>query len=385
VENLSHSLIGAALAEAALPGNATRSQRTLFYVTGIVAANLPDADLLYTSITPPPLGYLLHHRGHTHTVAGLIALAAVIGVISLIPALRRLVRPTEPRYGLLVLAALASHLVADSWNSYGVHPFWPLTNRWFYGDAVYILEPWLWGLLGVSAVMNTRSDRGRLILAGVLIAIPIAAAAVGVIAPFVLLPIALVVALFVLVFRSRPARTRAWAAMAAVAVFVLASLGIGRAVRVVVELDEMRAPYRHFVDAVLNPRPGNPLCWSVLVMEQAGDTLYLERGTIDVARRWSPIGACDGGASAGWTPVATQSVSGLRDAMHADCRVRAWLQFGRAPVLDAGWISDARFGGTARGNFTAMAVANGASATDCPPHLTHWDLPRADVLTGSPP
>jgi hypothetical protein len=118
-------------------------------------------------------------------------------------------------------------------------------------------------------------------------------------------------------------------------------------------------------------------------MEQAGDSLYLARGTIDVARRVSPIGACGRGASGGWTPVAAQSVSALRETMHADCRVRAWLQFGRVPVLDAGWIADARFGGTGRGNFTAMEVSDGASATDCPPHLTHWDLPRADVLTHS--
>jgi inner membrane protein len=386
LENLSHSLIGAVLAETALPNDATRSQRTLFYVTGIIAANLPDADLLYTSITPPPLGYLLHHRGHTHTVVGLVALAALIGIVSLIPALRRLIRSAERRYWLLVFAALGSHLLADSWNSYGVHPFWPLTNRWYYGDAVYILEPWLWTLLGVSVAMNTRGNRGRLILSGALIAIPIAAAATGLIAPLALVPIALAGALFVAVFRSRPARARAQASLAAAALFVLGSIAIGSGVRLVVKSEATRAPYRHFVDAALNPRPGNPLCWSALVVERAGDSLYTKRGMIDVARRLSPVGACGRRESDGWTPVATQSVNALRSAMTEDCRVRAWLQFGRVPVLEAGWISDARFGGTGRGNFTAMEVADIGSVSDCPTHLTHWDLPRADVLSGpSPP
>jgi hypothetical protein len=70
--------------------------------------------------------------------------------------------------------------------------------------------------------------------------------------------------------------------------------------------------------------------------------------------------------------------------MAGDCRVRAWLQFGRAPSMRDGWISDARFGGSGRGNFSAMQVADGASARECPPHLTDWDLPRADVLLAPP-
>src|SRR4051812_15547160 len=154
MENLTHSLLGAAIAEATLPAAATRAQRTAFYVVGIIAANLPDADLLYTSITPAPLGYLLHHRGHTHTIAGLVALAALIGLVCALPAIRRHVAPIARRFWILVAAALASHLIADAWNSYGVHPLFPFSSRWFYGDAVYILEPWLWMLLGVSVAMN---------------------------------------------------------------------------------------------------------------------------------------------------------------------------------------------------------------------------------------
>ena len=31
------------------------------------------------------------------------------------------------------------HIFVDSWNSYGVHPFWPISSRWIYGDFVFIL------------------------------------------------------------------------------------------------------------------------------------------------------------------------------------------------------------------------------------------------------
>src|SRR5262245_42957762 len=99
--------MGATLAELALPANARPAQRGLFYATGIVAANLPDADLFYTSITPPPLGYLLHHRGHTHTVVGIIMLAIAMAlVLWAVPGTRRLIAESRQRFWVLVIVAL---------------------------------------------------------------------------------------------------------------------------------------------------------------------------------------------------------------------------------------------------------------------------------------
>jgi len=157
VDNLTHSLVGATLAELALPVGAPRAVRRTFYVAGVLAANLPDADLVYTRITPAPLGALLHHRGHTHTVAGLVLLGFAMVAVLLLPRFRDAVAPARGRLWALIAIALASHLVLDSWNSYGVHPFWPFSSRWFYGDAVYILEPWLWMILGVVAYFVMRS------------------------------------------------------------------------------------------------------------------------------------------------------------------------------------------------------------------------------------
>jgi len=176
VENITHSLVGATLAELALPATATPAQRRIFFTAGVIAANLPDADLLYTRITAPPLGYLLHHRGHTHTLGGLVAQALLIGLIALFPPLRRRIGTSGKRFAVLVGAALLSHLLLDSWNSYGVHPFWPFNNQWFYGDAIYIAEPWLWILLGVAVVMNARSRISR-VMVGALLGVVIIAVA----------------------------------------------------------------------------------------------------------------------------------------------------------------------------------------------------------------
>ena len=71
LDNLTHSLAGRRPrgGRAARP-TSTRTARRLFLATGVIASNLPDLDLVYTGIAPAPLGYLLHHRGHTHTSSG---------------------------------------------------------------------------------------------------------------------------------------------------------------------------------------------------------------------------------------------------------------------------------------------------------------------------
>jgi len=42
---------------------------------------------------------------------------------------------------LAALAGVALHLLMDATNDYGVHPFYPLTNDWFYGDFLFLGEP----------------------------------------------------------------------------------------------------------------------------------------------------------------------------------------------------------------------------------------------------
>jgi inner membrane protein len=373
VENLTHSLLGAVIAEAALPAGATRFQRGVFYTAGILAANLPDADLAYTSIMPSPLGYLLQHRGHTHTIVGLLPLALLIWFVTLAPSISRELDGVRKRFWLMAGAALGSHILADSWNSYGVHPFWPIDNRWLYGDSVYILEPWLWTLLGVSVVMNTQGKRARLLLAGLLIALPIVAAAIGMTGKLTPIPLAVIAVAFIVTMRNRPARARASLSLALAGAFVLCSYGLGAAARARAELGLRDG--RPLVDIVMNPRPANPLCWNALAIQRDGDDLVLRSATVALART---------GCETHWTPERRQSIAQLRTAAQEHCDVRAWLQFGRVPVIDGEWIADARYGGSGRGNFSAMRIAPSRSGSDCPPHLTAWRYPRADVLTGMP-
>jgi len=141
MDNVTHSLAGLLLAESAVRLRAHREQsepsarfRAAAAISSIIAANLPDADLFYTGIGGDRLRYMLHHRGHTHTVVMAIVGAVLVWFASLfVWRWRTRSRPSvaDRRWllGLLLVSTL-SHLVLDWTNSYGVHPFWPVDDRW---------------------------------------------------------------------------------------------------------------------------------------------------------------------------------------------------------------------------------------------------------------
>ncbi len=66
--------------------------------------------------------------------------------------------PVVPRQ-VLLLAALAtwSHPLLDYMNSYGIRLLMPFSERWFYGDALYIVDPWLYLVLGAGVWAAARA------------------------------------------------------------------------------------------------------------------------------------------------------------------------------------------------------------------------------------
>jgi inner membrane protein len=49
-----------------------------------------------------------------------------------------------------------SHVFLDYLNNYGVRLLTPFDWRWFYGDAVFIVDPWLWLVLGAGVWLARR-------------------------------------------------------------------------------------------------------------------------------------------------------------------------------------------------------------------------------------
>ena len=154
MENLAHSLVGVALSRAGL------GRKTPFgTVSLVVAANLPDADIVVSGWGP--LHYLHHHRGVTHSVLGVLVLALLFSLLLKFLARFRSGDKTFP-FGPLLLSVtvtLVSHPLLDWTNSYGIRPWLPFSGKWYYGDLVYIVDPYLWLILGGAVFLTAQRTR----------------------------------------------------------------------------------------------------------------------------------------------------------------------------------------------------------------------------------
>ena len=132
----------------------------------VVSANIADADFV-TLFFGDRWTLLQHHRGITHSIAGTIAIGFLIPVVAF--AIERLfvkVRKSSPRIrfrGLLLasLIAAATHPFLDWTNNYGVRPLLPWSGRWFYGDLVFIFDPYIWLALGGIVFLLTSNSKWK--------------------------------------------------------------------------------------------------------------------------------------------------------------------------------------------------------------------------------
>jgi inner membrane protein len=129
----------------------------------MIAANLPDIDVLVFATDTPSVSF---RRGWTHGVLAQallpVALTAMMVLIERLRTPRK--QAAQPQIDLLWTLALAyiglySHVALDYLNNYGVRLLSPLDWRWFYGDAVFIVDPWLWASLGIGVWLARRRLR----------------------------------------------------------------------------------------------------------------------------------------------------------------------------------------------------------------------------------
>ena len=162
MENLSHTLFGLVLSKAGLEETSPLATTAL-----VISSNLPDVDALFGARSGS-LGYIKYHRGITHSFIGIACLAAILTLL-LVYIDRRLrlrrdpfFRPARPGriFWISVLGGLG-HLLLDFTNNYGVRPLLPFDGRWFYGDLVFIADPWIWLILGAAAVWATTAFKNK--------------------------------------------------------------------------------------------------------------------------------------------------------------------------------------------------------------------------------
>ena len=168
MDNLTHSLVGLTFAKAGL-------ERLSPYATivCIASANAADADVA-SGLFGDRWTLLHHHRGLTHSIAGTVAIGFLIPTLALaIERATSAIAKRKPRIhfrGLLFASMIAAvtHPILDWTNNYGVRPFLPWNGRWFYGDLVFIADPYIWLLLGIPAFLLTSKTKLRIAGWGVL-------------------------------------------------------------------------------------------------------------------------------------------------------------------------------------------------------------------------
>jgi len=158
MDNLTHSLVGAVLGQAGLKRTTGLAMPAL-----IIGANLPDVDaacFFWLEGTE----HLAFRRGITHGPPALVLLPLILA--GLLWAFdrwqeRRGTRPEARlpvRFGWLYAMAFVgclSHPFFDWLNVYGIRLLEPFSSQWFYGDTLFIIDPWLWAML-IGAVWWSR-------------------------------------------------------------------------------------------------------------------------------------------------------------------------------------------------------------------------------------
>lgn len=168
MDNLCHTLVGAALGETGL------KRKTRFgLATLAIASNLPDIDV---AVFLTPLSPIAFRRGWTHGVPAQLLLPVLLTLAMLVWNRRRPRRPDEPpvRVGWLLLFSYVGvllHVGMDYLNNYGVRLLMPWSGRWFYGDTLFIVDPWLYLLLGGGYWLARKRATGRPALVGVVVAV----------------------------------------------------------------------------------------------------------------------------------------------------------------------------------------------------------------------
>lgn len=408
MDNVTHTLIGTLLGETIARttrpdehGLPAEVRRNLLVSASAAGSNLPDIDLLYSAFGGK-VNFLLQHRGHSHTIVGVLVLAAVAFASARWWLARRGARPAARDLvwaaGILLVAPLL-HVGMDFTNSYGVHPFWPLYNGWLYGDAVFIVEPLFWAACA-PLVFTLRTRAARFIVAALLalaVALAFFSGFVPLTAAFALTT--MTVALLLLARRVSPRISLA----TGVAVWAVVTATFAASSHVAARRAESLArnvfPEARLLDHVLTPMPANPLCWEVMLVQTQDDAVAVRRAMLALAPSLIPADRClsrslnthtaplervpaaDAPAVKWYGEIATP-ISQLARLVATDCEAAAAMRFIRAPwiaILErATVLGDLRYDREKTLGFAELRLQD--PPVRCPKWVPGWRPPRADLL-----
>jgi inner membrane protein len=298
----------------------------------------------------------------------------------------------------LSLVGVVLHLCMDFGNNYGVHPFWPLSSRWLYGDMIFIIEP-LWLAIAIPVLAETLSRRWLKLTLWVVLA---AVLVVCWFVPFVATPVRFtllgVTALSSWLARRTNERVRIQLAIAGwltvALVFGLASLRAKASLRAAVTA---AFPALAVQDLALTPLPSNPACWEGLVAGEQGGQYRVLRATVALAPLEAPD--CNAGmdveptapvkplerpnhGGVRWVSEYQAQIADLSRLRHDDCRFAALLEFARLPYVSASGLiaGDVRYDRKPGRDFSDIDLPRDPGIGVCPPFTPGWGEPRAALF-----
>jgi len=265
MDPIAHTLVGAVLAETGLKRVSRYATATL-----LIGVNLPDIDGIAKFWGPDASLYF--RRGWSHGILALVVMPILLaGLIWLWNRWRS--RAADDRIAfrpgwivLLAFLAVCTHPLLDWMNTYGVRLLMPFDERWFYGDSLFIIDPWIWLVLAAGVLLARQTNIAELAFWFVVAALSswlmlstdqaniwIQSAWFG--------GLALVVILRIKRVASHPAPTYARVSLVMVTLYICALYGVGRITENLVT-DQYEAP----LQAQANPLPGQPFSYRVILV-----------------------------------------------------------------------------------------------------------------------
>lgn len=257
MDPLTHTLVGANLASTRLGARTRLAGAAL-----VIGANLPDVDsiLYFTGHSDLALGF---RRGWTHGVLAIVVLPLL--QTALLAAWARWRRiAVSPRW-LLILSfiAILTHPLLDWLNNYGMRWLMPFRGTWFYGDSVYIMDPWLWLILGCGWLIGRPPTT---VLAGSWLFFSLAIAWVaGSRSPGYLMTVGIVALVLLAALLWRARRSFATVGLIVAALYIGARLTIHS-----ITAETVRRQIPAARRLMVSPQPLDPLRWDVVAQTPDG-------------------------------------------------------------------------------------------------------------------
>ncbi len=405
MDNLTHSLVGGLVgtiaAKAALHRKTHRPPRSdepLFFLavilTSVFGNNLPDIDVVLAPLAAafkqdPKLINLLHHRGWTHTLGAVLplgALSAVLGMLSASFLSKSSFQSLKKFWWFLFPLGMGSvvlHILADSTNTYGVHPLAPVISNWMYGDFIFIIEPLFilaampWAFCAWRfSIVPVKYERVNGFFAGIFglvfflfWALLIWAATTrqfGVSLSsllFFILWFGIQCILFWRIWHGTPATRRLLRSSGVLLLIlgiILFTFGIaGYEVRNFFKVRYVEKGFQ-VLDVSSAPSPGHPLKWSVLLGGVSGAKHY------EIWRAAASWNVTDLNWQLQDEALVYQERESEFRRLSENCSIRAFHHFGRFTMLKPAQnlVADARYSLRAHASFAEIEIASGPN--HCP-------------------